>query len=172
MTDPLQHDPRTKQQIKDLLYQSIYDPVEAKFKKRLEAIILKNTSLIASSHRSFIYKRKFYNIDDTPKPIKTNRLVVALAPVMDAYLNDLDELNNVELPFVVGFINQVLNSSNNFPDYLRLLPESMHHSLRNLMNTCPCHASSLSEDKINAILAKNQSSIELLKQRMVLNLIN
>jgi hypothetical protein len=103
--------------------------------------------------------------------MKLNRLVPDLHPVMDEYLKDLSDLNDVELPYVIGFINQVLNASNNLPDYLRILPESMHHTIKGLIETCPCRAVSLSEDKVLELQMKNQSSIELLKKRMVLNLI-
>ena len=41
--EQLNHDPRTKQQIKDILYQHQYGPVQGQFKKRLDEIITKNS---------------------------------------------------------------------------------------------------------------------------------
>ena len=171
MSETLQHDPRIKQQIKDLLYKSVYTPVMEKFSERLSEIITKNTTLILSGHRSFIYRKKFYTDTNEPKPLKLNRLSPALYPVMDDYLKDLNELNNVELPYVLGFINQVLNSSNNLYDYLRLLPESMHPPLKELIASCPCRGHDLPEEKVEEIIQKNKTSIELIKKRMLLNII-
>jgi len=169
--EALQHDPRTKQQIKELLYDSVYEPVNTRFSERISNIIVKNTGLSATSHRSFIYKRKYYTLDAGPKPLKINRLHPSLYEEMDKYLADLSELNDRELPYVLGFINQVLNSSNNIQDYMKLLPESMHTVLRDLADTCPYHTRILPDEKVEEITSKNQASIELLKKRMVLNLI-
>ena len=127
--------------------------------------------MIASSHLSFIYKGEFYTMDKTIPPMKMNRLVPQLRPIMEEYLIDLKELNDTELPYVLGFINQVLNTSNNLQDYLRILPESMHQALRKLIETCPCHAQSLTDTRVTDIINKNQISIAMMKQRMVRNLI-
>lgn len=171
MSEHLQHDPRTKQQIKDLLYTSLYDPVQKQFKARLDGIISKNSSLITSSHGSFIYKGEFYTNDPNKPPMKMNRLVAQLRPQMDEYLKDLKQLNDYELPYVLGFINQVLNSSNSLQDYIRILPESMHQPLKQLIDTCPCRQHVLTEAKIKELHDKNQESINMIKQRMVRNLI-
>lgn len=171
MSEHLQHDPRTKQQIKDLLYASLYDPVQQQFQKRIQAIIAKNTSLIGSSHESFVYKSEYYTNENTKPPLKMNRLVPQLRPMMDEYLRDLKELNDKELPYVLGFINQVLNASDSLQDYMRLLPESMHLPLKKLTETCPCRKINLTEDKIKALHDKNQQSIAMIRQRMVKNLI-
>lgn len=171
MPEPLHHDPRTKSQIKDLLYASLYDPIQRQFQKRIQDLVNKNCSLISSTHKSFIYKGELYNNDTIKPPVRLNRLVVQLRPMMDDYLKDIKELNDRELPYVLGFINQVLNSSNSLQDYLKLLPPSMHQPLKKMIETCPCRACSLSEDKIKAITDKNIEPISLIKQRMVKNLL-
>ena len=74
MTEQLQHDPRTKQQIKDALYAFLYTPIEKQFEKRLSELIVKNTLLCGYSHKSFVYKSNLYNIDTAALPRKMNRL--------------------------------------------------------------------------------------------------
>lgn len=169
--EPLEHDPRTKQQIKEALYQYLYAPVTQQFAKRIEQIIVDNTKLGGFTHKHFIYKGVVYNADVTNPPLRKNRLVNALKGEMDQYLKEKDELNTTELPYVLGFINQVLNSSNNFSDYLQVLPESIHEPLLRLQATCPCRASYLNPETIAALQAKNHNSIKLIKQRLVLNLL-
>jgi hypothetical protein len=171
MSDQLQHDPRTKQQIKDMLYASLYEPVEKQFKKRIYDIVAKNTSLIGSSHESFIYKAEYYSNVQTKPPIKMNRLVMHLRPTMDEYIKDLKNLNDKELPYVLGFLNQVLNASDSLQDYMLLLPESMHQPLQKLIETCPCRKNNLTQEKIKALHDRNQQPIAMIKQRMVMNLI-
>ena len=171
MSEHLQHDPRTKQQIKDLLYDSLYSPVQQQFKSRIQAIVTKNCSLVSSSHESFVYKGEFYSNETTKPPLKMNRLSAILRPVMDEYLKDLKDLNDRELPYVLGFINQVLNASDSLEDYIRVLPESMHHPLKKLIDTCPCRKKALTEEKIKVLHDRNSESIAMIKQRMVRNLI-
>ena len=171
MIEDLQHDPRTKQQIKDMLYEFLYAPVQQRYQQQLHHIIIRNTQAIHSSHRSFMYKGTVYSMDGAPPIGKMNRLIPALQPDMDAYLAEVTQLNSKEVPYVLGFITQVLNASNHFPDYLRAFPSVLHPPLEKMMATCPCRNNQLSEDQLHSLQEKNQHSIDLLKQRVVTNLI-
>lgn len=171
MDHQLQHDPRTKQQIKDALYAFLYDPVQKQYKNHLDSIIIKNTQLGGYSHKSFVYKGALYKVDDSLAPRKSNRLLPQMQPQMNDYLKEIKYLNEQEVPYVLGFINQVLNSSNDFHDYLRLLPESVHSPLQKMIATCPCHNKHLPDTVVTELRTQNQSSIDLMKARMVKNLI-
>jgi len=171
MSEVLQHDPRTKLQIKELLYAFLYAPVERQFKQRLHTLIARNTVVTGASHQSFTYKGNLYVNDPQPVPRKLNRLVPQLHADMDAYLADLKRLNDTEVPYVMGFINQVLNSSNDLHDYLRLLPNSVHPPIQKLIDSCPCRTKYLSDEQVQEMQIKNQQSIDLVKQRMVTNLL-
>lgn len=169
--EPLQHDPRTKQQIKDMLYAFLYEPVQKQFKARLDSLIQRNTVVLGASHTSFTYKGNFYSNDPKAPPRKLNRLVPQLAAEMDSYLHDLKQLNDQEVLYVLGFINQVLNASNDLHDYLRVLPSSLHQPIQHLIASCPCRTKRLTEEQVQEIQAKNQHYIHLVKQRMVTNLL-
>jgi hypothetical protein len=169
--EPLQHDPRTKQLIKDSLYDFLYTPVQRQFKTRLDTIIIRNTLLGGYGHKSFNYKGVHYSCDNGAPPRKWNRLLPQLRDQMDGYLQDLNQLNDTELPFVLGFINQVLNSSNDLGDYLSLFPESVHQPIQKLIETCPCQAKQLSDEQVALLQEQNKKHIELIKKRMVTNLL-
>lgn len=171
MIESLQHDPRTKQILKDTLYEFLYGPVQKQFQLRLNAIITKNSIMIGATHNSFIYKNVVYSCDAGTPPRKMNRLIQALQQPMDEYLNDLRELNNTELPYVLGFLTHVLNSSNDLQDYLRVLPSAIHKPIEEYINSCPCRAKHLSDFDVECIQQKNHISIELIKKRMVTNLL-
>ena len=171
MSEVLQHDPRTKSQIKDMLCNFLYEPVRKQFKHRLDTLISRNTAIIGASHQSFTYRGNLYNNDPAPVPRKLNRLVPQLVPEMESYLADLNLVNSKEMPYVVGFINQVLNASNDLHDYLRILPASLHPPIQNLIATCPFRTKRLSDDEVQEMQTKNQQSIDLVKQRMVTNLL-
>ena len=166
----LQYDSRAKQQIKDLLYGHLYEPVEFKFNQRLKSLIDRNDILQNKTAECFSYKAELYSADGRLMR-GAPRLVPELHAEMEEYLKDLRELNRVEIPFVLGFINQVLNSSNDLQDYLKILPESIHKPIQELIDSCGCRTNHLSPETIEEIKARNAQSIELMKQRLVLNLL-
>jgi hypothetical protein len=171
MSEVLQHDPRTKLQIKELLYTFLYEHVERQFKSRLNSLIARNTMITGASHQSFTYKGNLYVNDTTPVPRKLNRLIPQLHADMEAYLAEIKQLNDQEIPYVMGYINKVLNSSNDLHDYLRLLPASVHAPIQQLIDSCPCRTKKLTDEEVQELQVKNQQSIDLVKQRMVLNLL-
>lgn len=171
MTEPLRHDPRTKQQIKDALYLFLYQPVLDQFNKRLEAIILKNAGLLGSAWHVFSYKGETYALVDGQRPRKVDRLAKSLHGAMDAYLKEVKELNSQELPYVLGFIGQVLNSSNALQDYLKVFPPAVHLPIEQMIASCPCNTGKLSQNGIERLQSLNEVPIVLMKNRLVLNLL-
>lgn len=171
MEEQLQHDPRTKMQIKDLLYAFLYTPVEEHFKHRLDALITRNTLILGAAHKSFVYRGEMYSSDRNAPPRRMNRLSPKLISEMDSYLHDLKQINEYEVPFVVGYINKVLNSSNDLHDYLRLLPQSIHPPIEKLIASYPCRTKHLTNEDVQDIQDNNIQSISLIKQRMAINLI-
>ena len=118
-----------------------------------------------------MYKSVLYNCDNNVLPRKMNRLVIQLQPAMNEYLKELKQLNEKEMPYVLGYINQVLNSSNELHDYLRLLPPSVHHAIQGLINTCTCRGKKLPDKTVALLQEKNLGSVQLMKNRMVTNLL-
>lgn len=169
MDNKLQHDPRTKQLIKDALYHHLYGPALKQFSARIEEIVQRNALMLASNYRVFIYKGVMYGSGAVPR--KVDRLAPQLLGVMEAYLNDLKQLNGVEMPYVLGYINQVLNSSNELHDYLLLLPQSMHPPIQELIATCPCKGVKLDIHTVNRLKEANCVPIGLMKNRLFTNLL-
>ena len=171
MDETLQHDPRTKQQIKDMLYAFLYTPVEKQLEKQLDQIITRNCAIQALSHRSVTYKGHFYNLDMAKPPRRMNTLAPQLTGAMEDYLKELNQLNKTELPYVLGFISAVLNASNDLHDYLRVLPEAIHQPIEQLIASCPRRTKKLSDFDVDSIQKKHQKPIDLIRQRMVTNLL-
>lgn len=171
MDSGLQHDPRTKSMIKDALYNYLYEPALRQFKAQLESIIMKNCTLNNTDNRSFFYKGEQYVSENATLPLKRLKLHNSLHEHMDTYLLELHKLNDHELPYVIGFVGQVLNSSNDLHDYLKVFPESVHRPISKLISQCPCRTSKLTEDAVMDLKIRNQASINLMKQRLVINLL-
>jgi hypothetical protein len=171
MEERLQHDPHTKHRIKNLLYSFLYDAADAKRKKQLDDLITRNAFLLGNSIYSFRYKGNVYSMEGCANHRRVNNLALVLHPIMAEYLKELEELNTIELPYVIGFINQVLNSSNCLPDYLKVFPEAIHRPIQHLMDTCPCKACTLEQSSVESLKDKNKDTIYLIKQRLVTNLL-
>lgn len=169
--DQLKYEPRIKMMIRDAVFDFLYDPTLKQFKTRLDTIIVRNAILLGHGHKSFTYKGQQYSCDTLPAPRGWNRLLPQLRPEMDEYLEDVKRLNQNEVPFVLGYINQVLNASNDFGDYLRLLPECIHRPIEKTIHSHSFIGKRLDEERLVAIKEQNTASINLIKQRMVTNLL-
>lgn len=169
--ESLQHDPKIKQQIKDILYDLLYAPVHRRFQNQLNQLIIQNTLAGKFTHKSFIYKGELYTCDTTPAPRKMNRLLPQFHANMEAYIAEVTALNKSELPYVLGFINQTMNASNELHDYLRVFPSSIHGPIKHLIDTCTCRTKKLTEAEVAELLANNESARQLMMQRMAINLI-
>ena len=165
------HNPRTKQEIKLALLDKLYGPVYEGFFERLNSLTIKNCVLTKSSHRSFTFRGVTYNCDTTSPPKPVNRLVLELMPIMLSYVQEQTELNDRELPYVTGFITQVLNSSNHFEDYKRLLPDAIHSVLQEFIDVCPCRQNEITQEKISEIHKHNKEGLAMMKRRLAINLI-
>lgn len=170
--EELVYDPKTKQMIKDTLYQHLYGPVQEHYQKRLDTIIQTNSKLHGNSQRRLRYQETVYemtNPGDVVRPI--NMVHPDVKPQMKEYIEDLTKLNSRELPYVLGFINQVLNSSNSLQDYFKVFPESVHQPIRELVDRCSCRGEFLKPETVERLKARHQVSIDLMKTRMVKNLL-
>ena len=166
----LQNDPRTKQMIKDMLYSHIYDPVEYRLHEKLKLIMGKNKLLNHHDMDYFSYKAKVYSLDGTLIR-SAPKLDPSLYGEMQEYLKELNELNRVEIPYVLNFINQVLNASNDLRDYLKILPECMHKPIQELIDAHECHTERLTAEEVEAFKEHNTKSILMVKKRLMLNLL-
>lgn len=171
--DELTYDPRTKQLIKDKIYQHLYEPTKRQFQQRLKAIVVKNSLIHQNGQPCFRFNGQIYSdpASKPPFPLPINDLHTSLESLMEEYLEDQEKLNKEELPYVLNYITQVLNSSEHLPDYFKLFPSSVHPVIQELIDSCVCRAEEITMDKAEAIKQKNTIPIELMKQRMVLNLL-
>ena len=172
MTEELKYDPKSKLVIKNAMFDFLYAPLEKSTHKRLKTLIIKNSLLHGNNQHWVSYRGTEYAINpDSKRPRPMNRLKPDLMALMNEYLEDLVQINTIERPYVLGFINQTLNASSSLQDYLKIFPESMHKPLKHFIDTCGSRVGKLEPEMIATIQQRNQIPIELMKKRMVLNLL-
>lgn len=167
----IEHYSSTMYQIKDVIYEFLYDPVRKQFKQRIDALILRNTLKGGYSHRHFTYRGSIYNSDVTPPPINKNHLHPSMQQQMDDYLADLNDINKQKLPAVLGFINQILNLTGDLNDYVRISPESTHYPLIRLASSCPWRTQHLDERRVQSLISENKKQIGMIRRRLASNLL-
>lgn len=171
MAEILQHDSRAKQIIKNSLLQFLYEHLMHAHMEEIHRIIAANTALLKCSHNSFHYKGQTYSYRDVPIKISPNKLHESLYERMEHALTELNKVNREELPYVTGFINKALNSTDHFCDLLKIFPETIHDPIKSLADTCLRKTAQLSPDKIEKIKAEHSKAIDLIIQRQVTNMI-
>jgi hypothetical protein len=169
MITPL-NDPHAKQALKDDLLRYLYDPVWKQWQKTIEHTLIRNCRLMGYQHRSFLFSGHWYCADSNPAPRVQNRLSPEL---VIAFRNALDEVNAIERterPYVEGCIVAALNLSNSYPDYLKLLPDAL--APRIMTNTWSFHSIvTLTPEQIDTFKLAHANSLNLLRQRLVRNLL-
>jgi len=168
MTKPL-YEPNLKYSIKSRIWAVLFTPVENALEKQLNAIATKNCHLQGLSHKSFLYKGERFNTDNTPPPLRSNYLAPSLKPEMEDYLNKVKEYLNHEEVTIMGYITMILNICRYPRDCLLLLPSGLHSSVEDLLVNCP--GSDLKEEEVHEVLSNNQKTIQMIKERMALNLL-
>jgi hypothetical protein len=170
MNDFGKYDPTTKQQIRNGIWELLYGQTAAQFTKRINKIILENSVFLRSSHASFIYKNVVYNCDPNPPPRARNRLAPQFIPAMQKILAEEKAIENEEMPYVAGFLTRVLNSSDSLYDSMLLFPPAVHQPVQGLLATTPSRPR-LPEEIVAGLQREYASAIDLMKQRMVINLL-
>lgn len=166
------HDPKAKGLIRQSIINYLYRPVDTKLQEKLHKIILDNTRLGSFSHQSFLYKGELYQWDSRTPPRNSNRLMPDMIPVMNAYLDEKNELDQWERPMATGYITAALNASNIIGDYLLLLPDALHHPLQGMFDPSENWSPEMTQAQAQEFISKHRASYNAVKQRLVWNLIS
>jgi hypothetical protein len=150
----------------------IYEKVTQAFVEREIVIGRKNAVICSQSQPAFLYKGGMYAHNGLVWPKNRQaKLVPELHDEMEILLKDRVAVESYEKIFVMGFIRSVLNHSYKIGDMLEFLPESVHYPISKLLGSDYRHVPQLTPDVITEMLEKHEKAIDLMKTRMVLNLL-
>lgn len=172
----INYDAHFKQTLKDEMFDFLYLKITDEFQDRESSIIRKNMILQGYPYYQFTYKGQMYwDFQPTahvPGRTPLQKLHPSLHAEMDELIKERDELNNNEVLRSLGFINAVLNTSNNFQDYYSLFPECLYPVLDCMKRECPCRTeATLSTEARTKILTTHANAIEGIRKRLVTNLL-
>lgn len=153
------------------IFNHLYGPALAYENTVLAELILKNALLIQSTHRSFSYKGIDYSIDETPVPLRRNRLHPDFREKMDKWIEDRKAVLDYEQVYVKSYITSALNITDNLTDYFKLFPSSLHMILQSESSFPTTGEKALSPETVEEFKTKFKTGLDLLKRRLIQNLI-
>ena len=162
---------RIKYDIKTRLYRHLFDPVLRDFQKQIAAIGTKNGLLWGTSEKHFSYKGSSYLVNDVPVPRRLLRLHKSLFDTMDSLLEFKNKFSYEEEIVITNYITRVLNSSKSPHDFLKMFPSAVHPVIQDLVETLPTNLTPMPEEELQAVIQSSQKPIQLMKERMALNLL-
>lgn len=161
-----------KARIKNLLYEYLYAPILEEFSQIIKKTAQQNNAPTGQSNTSFQYMSLRYFKSGAKMPYcGAQDLRGELIESFDRYLEQINHINRHEVPQVLEFISETLHSSDSLLDYFEILPVAIHEPLRQLISTCPCRNSQLTDEQVHDLKNRNTKSIELLKRRIKQNAI-
>lgn len=163
--------PTLKLAIKRNIETYLYKEPLAKLRAELELLITSNDALSNTCTYLFTYRGKRYKWYDTvPLKYGTPLLHPSLHERMDAYIQSMKYLTDYEVPLTMGYVQNVLNTSDRVHDYLHLLPSALHPAIESLAKEV-CGSKVLTFDDAEKMVKTHEKSIDLIKERLMLNLL-
>lgn len=153
----------------------IYGKALAAEKLKLANIASQNSRLLGNSQRCFSFKNKVYREEPyrdegilLPKPV--NKLDTSLVPALQQYEAAHQELR-IEMRYVLlGYLAEVVTRTCSLADIKQLVPATLHQGLQDALQWLT-REPLLAPTEIEQILNKNEKYIAMLKQRLVLSLL-
>lgn len=161
-----------KYNLKNALLLKLYTPSNKAFTKACEEIVLQNNVLKGVHASSFLYRGSTYPVSQKLGPKSPYALHPSLEEKFVTVLYPFDEIQKFEVPMVAGFIIHVLNSSDCWEDYLKVFPETLHPLIEEWRFHFKWKIPTLTEAAIADILDKHSKGLQLLRARLVWNLLS
>lgn len=161
-----------KYNLKNALLLKLYNPSSKAFTKECEDLVLQNNVLKGVHASSFLYRGTTYPVLQKLGLKSSYALHPSLEEKFVTVLYPFDEIQKFEVPLVAGFIIHVLNSSDCWEDYLKVFPETLHPLIEEWWFHFKWKIPTLTEAAIADILDKHSKGLQLLRARLVWNLLS
>lgn len=165
--------PRAKTNLQTAMMQFIFDPFMKYWNRRVDKIIEKHVLLCSSTQYGFSYKGEDFTGSNKRllhPPIQ--RLDRSLYSDMDALLREREVITLYEQPLVNSVLCALMNLSNNPWDYFQILPKELHPAWEHFKTNMPTsYESEVTDSIISAFQTKHEAAFDVVRIRMVTNLI-
>ena len=165
--------PKAKTNLQTAMMSFIFDPFMKYWNRRVDKIIEKHVLLCSSTQYGFSYKGEDFTGSGKQllrPPVQ--RLHKSLTVDMDALLRERETVSLYEEPLVKSVLCALMNLSNNPWDYFQILPKELHPAWEHFKAKMPTgYESEVTESIISAFQTKHEAAFDVVRIRMVTNLI-
>lgn len=165
--------PRAKTNLQTAMMSFIFDPFMKYWNRKVDKIIEKHVMLCSSTQYGFSYKGEDFTGSNKRllhPPIQ--RLDRSLYSDMDALLREREVIILYEQPLVNSVLCALMNLSNNPWDYFQMLPKELHPAWTHFKANMPTgYESEITDNIISAFQTKHEAAFDVVRIRMVTNLI-
>lgn len=165
--------PRAKTNLQTTMMSFIFDPFMKYWNRKVDKIIEKHVLLCSSTQYGFSYKGEDFTGSNKRllhPPIQ--RLDRSLYSDMDALLREREVIILYEQPLVNSVLCALMNLSNNPWDYFQILPKELHPAWEHFKTNMPTsYESEVTDSIISAFQTKHEAAFDVVRIRMVTNLI-
>lgn len=165
--------PKAKTNLQTIMMQFIFNPFFQYWNRKVDKIIEKHVLLCASTQYGFSYKGEDF-IGSSKQLLRPpiQRLHRSLYSDMDALLRERDAISLYEQPLINSTLCALMNLSNNPWDYFQLLPKELHPAWEQFKANMPTgYESEITDSIISAFQTKHEAAFDVVRIRMVTNLI-
>lgn len=158
------------EEFKKLLYVKPLDDI----RKRLYALGDHNGQLVGNQQRCFLYRGEMFAVECYPKgkvPRPINWLRPELHADMQRLQDEKHEIENLEMPYVLGYLQRVMQVARTQRDYLALIPNVLHAPIKKHATAFANYLEDLPDTEVAAFLQDNDRYLGKLKERMTFNLL-
>jgi len=154
----------------------IFGQTEDRLRHKFLAICNQNDALssnpIGSGLSTFYYKGRKWSVLKYPAAVQgVESLHPELHSKMDKYISQLEELENVEKPAVLGFLRAVSNHGTDAKSLMGLLPSALHEPARDLFSLLDVEPVQRTTDEVAELVKASPDSVAAFKVRMMKNLL-
>ncbi|MBT7452185.1 MAG: hypothetical protein HN793_15210 [Rhodospirillaceae bacterium] len=151
----------------------IYTSSRGHRNKRIAKIIRANSLIHKNEQECFSFRSNTYEASDRKGayPMPINLLDTSLKEEFIVFIGDGNALEE-ERNFVKGYIQRVMMMTEHLADYLKLMPDSTHPIVQAFKDDLAPGEGVLTEEEIENFLEQNEKYLNLLRNRMTLNLLD
>lgn len=176
-TGPSKPDPFLKANILEALTEVVKVTYAGRGQRQkvLDEIIVANAQVIHDASLFLSFRDRLFKhsalLSAAIPPRRIPRLDPSLREQMEAWFKE-DQALSQEQELVMGHIRSVLNASAHVEDYRLMLPDCLHDALKPFEDRVPEGTKRIAQEEIETVKARTFKGLLLLKQRMVLNLLD
>lgn len=163
--------PEIKQILLNEFSTFLYAKVEKQYENSISSIIKRNSLLLGKKNQSFTLRGEVFGSEVFTGLFANLKLDDSLFLEADTVIKEKKDIDNLEKPYVLGYIRRVLNLTDDFANCYALLPEQLHPVLAKFHLQGVYLVTTYTPEFIREYFITHASEVLKIKTRLATNLL-